>query len=64
MLTSSCSASGKQVTFTSGAAVTANNASDPTSFLTCLGGAPLSGIHCSMGGMMSVQGPIKFSAAA
>ncbi|OCK79755.1 hypothetical protein K432DRAFT_405291 [Lepidopterella palustris CBS 459.81] len=52
------------ITFTASVHVSSDNLADPSSYLTCLGGAPLSGIHCAMNGMISVPGPIKLLAVA
>jgi hypothetical protein len=35
--------------------VTANDPREETSYLTCLGGAPLDGLRCGLGGGMSVR---------
>jgi hypothetical protein len=45
--------------------ISANNKINPSSFLTCLGGAPLTGIHCSTDSINSVKlgfgGPIPLT---
>ncbi|KAF9698084.1 hypothetical protein EKO04_003468 [Ascochyta lentis] len=45
-------------------AITANNASEPSSYLTCLSGAPFDGLRCSVGGLMSVQKELLLQASA
>jgi hypothetical protein len=40
--------------------ISANSFVDPTAYLTCMGGEPLTGIHCNLnGGLTSLRGPIK-----
>ena len=36
-------------------AITANDPKEPSSYLTCLLGAPFDGLRCKIGGMMSVR---------
>ena len=36
-------------------AITANDPKEPSSYLTCLLGAPFDGLRCKIGGMMSVK---------
>ncbi|KAF1997906.1 hypothetical protein P154DRAFT_524446 [Amniculicola lignicola CBS 123094] len=39
--------------------ITANNPGRGDSYLTCLGGAPLDGIRCKLGGMLSVRKELR-----
>lgn len=42
-------------TLTGSIPITANDATEPSSYLTCLGGAPLDGLRCSIGSYLSVR---------
>ncbi|EDU48592.1 hypothetical protein PtrSN002B_000808 [Pyrenophora tritici-repentis] len=46
---------GQTPTLTGSIPITANDPSEPSSYLTCLGGAPLDGLRCNIGSYLSVR---------
>ncbi|KAE8872882.1 hypothetical protein PTNB73_02033 [Pyrenophora teres f. teres] len=46
---------GETPTLTGSVPITANDPSEPSSYLTCLGGAPLDGLRCNIGSYLSVR---------
>lgn len=44
--------------------ITANNPHEPSSYLTCMNGAPFDGLRCTIHGMMSVNKDLVLEAHA